>query len=387
MERQMNGPTGDDGARIVVIGAGGGGSNAVDRMIKAGVGNIEFVVANTDVQALNQSQAPVRIRLGTGLTRGLGSGGNPLVGQKAAEETLHEIAAVVQDAEMVFITAGMGGGTGTGAAPVIAGVAHEAGALTVGVVTRPFGFEGARRAKVAEQGIDQLRPAVDALIVIPNDRLLQVASRATSMIESFQMADEVLRQGIQGIADLITLRGLINLDFADVRAVMAQSGSALMALGRGTGSQRMVEAATMAISSPLLEQSIDGARGVLFNVTGGNDLGMQEINEAVELITEAADPDANIIFGAAIDPALGGEVRITLIATGFDSHSRSRSAIQRQQVSRAAQPGPDQRPQPRAVSSDSWDRRPAPPAPPATSRPRDNELDDDLPPFLRKRQR
>src|SRR3954454_11405364 len=249
MDRRMNDRMSHDGARIVVIGAGGGGSNAVDRMIKAGVPNVEFIATNTDAQALNQSLAPVQLRIGEQLTRGLGSGGNPVIGQKAAEESLSVLATVVQGADMVFITAGMGGGTGTGAAPVIAGVAQDAGALTVGVVTRPFGFEGSRRAKVAEQGIEQLKPAVDTLIIIPNDRLLQIATRSTSMLEAFSLADEVLRQGIQGIAELITVHGLINLDFADVRAVMTHSGSALRALGRGMGRTRCVDAASMAISS------------------------------------------------------------------------------------------------------------------------------------------
>jgi cell division protein FtsZ len=393
-----------DSARIIVIGVGGGGSNAVDRMIQSRVEGIEFIAANTDAQALRQSLAPVQIRLGEQTTRGLGSGGNPLTGQKAAEETLEPVAAAVQDADMVFITAGMGGGTGTGAAPVIAGVAQDSGALTVGVVTRPFGFEGARRAKVAEQGIEQLRPAVDTLIIIPNDRLLQVATRGTSMVEAFGMADEVLLQGIQGISDLITVRGLINLDFADVRSVMAQSGSALMALGRGNGRNRMVEAATMAISSPLLEQSIDGAKGVIFNITGGDDMGIQEINEAADLITQAADPEANIIFGAAIDPAMRDEVRITLIATGFDGQPRKRG--QYQQGQRAGQTPADY--PPRSMPANPAVNRPANPAvnrpaqpstrpaqqpAPSPMRPshqqnqqgnRDIE-DDDIPPFLRKR--
>jgi cell division protein FtsZ len=345
------------------------------------VGGIEFVAANTDAQALKQSLAPIQVRLGEQVTRGLGSGGNPVIGQKAAEESIDVIATVVQGADMVFITAGMGGGTGTGAAPVIAGVAQDAGALTVGVVTRPFGFEGSRRAKMAEQGIEQLRPAVDTLIVIPNDRLLQVSTRATSMLESFGMADEVLLQGIQGISDLITVRGLINLDFADVRAVMAQSGSALMALGRGAGKNRMVDAATMAISSPLLEQSIEGAKGVIFNVTGGEDLGIQEINEAADLITGAADPEANIIFGAAIDPAMRDEVRITLIATGFDLQ-RSNSVIQRSPVN-ARPVAPEYPPRPTAPPSN----RPQPPRPSTQQGGRQELDDDDIPPFLRNRRR
>ena len=328
MNRRTYSQTNQDGARIIVIGAGGGGSNAVDRMIEAGVAGVEFVAVNTDIQALNQSLAPTRLWIGEQATRGLGAGGNPLIGQKAAEESLHALATLIQGADMVFVTAGMGGGTGTGAAPIIAGVAQDAGALTVGVITRPFAFEGARRTKLAEQGIEQLRPAVDTLIVIPNDRLLRVATRSTSMIEAFRLADDVLRQGIQGIAELITRRGLINLDFADVRAIMTRSGSALMALGHGKGRARMVDAVTMAIASPLLEQSIDGARGVILHVTGGTDLGMQEINEAADLINQAVDPEANIIWGAAIDPALGDEVRITLIATGFTSQAQPRSGSQ-----------------------------------------------------------
>jgi cell division protein FtsZ len=290
---------------------------------------------------------------------------------------------------MVFITAGMGGGTGTGSAPVIAGVAQDAGALTVGVVTRPFRFEGSRRAKVAEQGIEQLRPAVDALIIIPNDRLLQVATRSTSMMEAFGMADEVLRQGISGIAELITLPGLINLDFADVRTIMSQSGSALMALGRGAGRTRMADAATMAISSPLLEQSIDGAKGVILNVTGGDDLGLQEINEAVAMITEAADPEAQIIFGAAINPELRDEVRLTLIATGFDAQPRTRPAAQ------PRQPQAQLRPFPTPNGDTARGARPAPPRytpPPAgpsrSGNPDGGDVDDtDVPPFLRNRPR
>ena len=382
MDRRAHAQAGEDGARIIVIGVGGGGSNAVDRMIKSQVGGIDFIAANTDAQALSQSLAPTQVRLGDQVTRGLGSGGNPLTGQKAAEETLDAVAAAVQGADMVFITAGMGGGTGTGAAPVIAGIAQDAGALTVAVVTRPFAFEGSRRAKVSEQGIEQLRPAVDTLIVIPNDRLLQVATRATTMMEAFSMADEVLLQGIQGISDLITVRGLINLDFADVRAVMSQSGSALMAIGRGSGRNRMVDAATMAISSPLLEQSIDGAKGVIFNVTGGSDLGIQEINEAADLITRAADEEANIIFGAAIDPAMRDEVRITLIATGFDGQPRARGPLQRQGILRMVQPPADYPPQ-RSFPADRPSIQPPPRSSDQAGK-RDAD-DDDIPPFLRKR--
>jgi cell division protein FtsZ len=284
-------------AQIKVMGVGGGGSNAVDRMIEAGVKGVEFIAVNTDAQALLHSAAPRRIRIGDKLTKGLGSGGNPVIGQKAA---------------------GMGGGTGTGASPVIAQTARDLGALTVAVVTRPFTFEGNRRRSVGEEGIASLKPNVDTLIVIPNDRLLQITDKHTSMLEAFRIADDVLRQGIQGISDLITVRGLINLDFADVKAIMANAGSALMAIGYGTGEKRMLDAAQAAISSPLLELSIDGAKGVLFNVTGGPELTMWEVNEAAEIIARAADPDANIIFGAVIDENMRDEVKITLIATGFD---------------------------------------------------------------------
>jgi len=384
MERRPSIRSDVSGARIVVIGAGGGGSNAVDRMINAHVERVDFVAANTDIQALNQSLAPIKLRIGEQLTRGLGSGGDPLMGQKAAEESLTQIASAVQGADMVFITAGMGGGTGTGAAPIIASVAQDAGALTVGVVTRPFGFEGSRRAKVAEQGIEQLRPAVDTLIVIPNDRLLQVATRSTSMMEAFAMADEVLRQGIQGIAELITVRGLINLDFADVRAIMTQSGSALMALGHGSGRTGMVDAVNMAISSPLLEQSIDGAKGVIFNITSGADVGLQEITEAADLITRAADPEANIIFGQAIDPTMHDQVRITLIATGFDNVARPRASSLRPQPARAVQGSGDYLPRARPNPSS----RPSVPPSSNLKRPgNDNDDDNDIPPFLRNRPR
>lgn len=398
MDRRMTNYGSADGARIIVIGAGGGGSNAVDRMITAGVTGVDFIAVNTDAQALNQSLAPLKIPIGAQATRGLGSGGNPLMGQKAAEESLSALAAAVQGADMVFVTAGMGGGTGTGSAPVIAAVAQEAGALTVGVVTRPFAFEGARRAKVAEQGIEQLKPAVDTLITIPNDRLLQVATRSTSMLEAFGLADEVLRQGIQGIAELITVRGVINLDFADVRAIMSQSGSALMALGHGVGRTRMIDAVTMAIASPLLEQSIDGAKGIIFNITGGEDLGIQEINEAADMIREAADPEANIIFGNAVNTSMGDSVRITLIATGFDSQPRPRNAL-RDQLPRQSQSPLDYGTRPRNIPDSnagrSFDNRPSGPGPtvrpapsqrPDTNRPPTNSTDDDdIPPFLRKR--
>ena len=374
---------GDGFAQIKVIGAGGGGSNAVDRMIETGVQGIDFITVNTDAQALIHSGAPVRVRIGDKLTKGLGSGGNPVIGQKAAEETTEELYEVLKGSDMVFITAGMGGGTGTGASPVIAQIAQEQGALTVGVVTKPFTFEGAHRRKVAEQGIEQLKPVVDTLIVIPNDRLLQITSRNTSMLEAFRMADDVLRQGIHGISDLITVRGLINLDFADVKSIMTQAGSALMAIGRGAGDSRMVEAANMAISSPLLELSIDGAKGVLFNIMGGEDMGIQEVYEAADIISKAADPDANIIFGAVIDPNMRDEVKITLIATGFDSVARP--------VSRTRSfPGQMQSPAPQAQPQYQPIRQPTPLQQPAQrSQPSFNNSSDDMdiPPFLRNRRK
>jgi len=306
-------------AQIKVIGVGGGGSNAVNRMIQSGVKGVDFIAVNTDAQALLKSDAPTRIRIGDKLTKGLGSGGNPETGRRAADESSEELFEVLKGADMVFITAGMGGGTGTGAAPVVAQISREIGALTVGVVTKPFMFEGARRRISADEGIAALKEQVDTLITIPNDRLLQIAEKKTTMQEAFRIADDVLRQGIQGISDLIIEPGMINLDFADVKSIMQVAGSALMAIGRGTGDTRCVDAARQAIESPLLEISIEGAKGVLFNITGGADLGILEVNEAATLIKEHADPDANIIFGAVIDPEMGADVKITLIATGFDS--------------------------------------------------------------------
>jgi cell division protein FtsZ len=317
-----NGIPADNFAQIKVIGVGGGGSNAVNRMIQAGVKGVDFIAVNTDAQALLHSEAPTRIRIGDKLTKGLGSGGNPDVGRRAADETSEELFEVLKGADMVFITAGMGGGTGTGASAVIAQISREIGALTVGVVTKPFTFEGSRRRTAADEGIGALKEQVDTLITIPNDRLLQIADKKTTLNEAFRIADDVLRQGIQGISDLITDPGLINLDFADVKSIMQMAGSALMAIGRGTGDNRCIDAARQAIESPLLEISIEGAKGVLFNVTGGQDLGMLEVHEAASVIQQAADPDANIIFGAVIDPEMGSDVKITLIATGFDSVRR-----------------------------------------------------------------
>ncbi|MBF2018992.1 MAG: cell division protein FtsZ [Hydrococcus sp. C42_A2020_068] len=304
-------------AKIKVIGVGGGGCNAVNRMIESGVSGIEFWAINTDAQALSQSEAPQRLQIGQKLTRGLGAGGNPAIGQKAAEESREEIAHALENTDLVFITAGMGGGTGTGAAPIVAEVAKEIGCLTVGVVTRPFTFEGRRRNSHAEEGVSNLQSRVDTLIVIPNNQLLAVANAETPMQEAFRMADDILRQGVQGISDIITIPGLINVDFADVRAIMADAGSALMGIGIGTGKSRAKEGAIAAISSPLLESSIEGAKGVILNITGGHDLTLHEVNAAADIIYEIVDPNANIIFGAVIDEKMQGEIRITAIATGF----------------------------------------------------------------------
>ncbi|NLO89282.1 MAG: cell division protein FtsZ [Clostridia bacterium] len=314
-------------AKIKVIGVGGGGSNAVNRMIEANLQGVEFICINTDVQALMLSKAENKLQIGAKLTRGLGAGADPEIGRKAAEESKEEINQNLQGADMVFVTAGMGGGTGTGAAPIVAEIAKELGALTVGVVTRPFTFEGRKRAEQAEQGIQELKDKVDTLIVIPNDRLLQVVDKQTSITEAFRVADDVLRQGVQGISDLIAVPGLINLDFADVKTIMKDTGSALMGIGRASGEKRAVEAANMAISSPLLETSIEGAKGVLLNITGGTDLGLFEVNEAAETIAEAADPDANIIFGAVIDEGFGDEIVITVIATGFDQVAKRKDSL------------------------------------------------------------
>lgn len=303
-------------AKIKVIGVGGGGCNAVNRMIGS-IGGVEFWAINTDAQALSSAAAPNRLQMGQKLTRGLGAGGNPAIGQKAAEESRDEIAQALESTDLVFITAGMGGGTGTGAAPIVAEVAKEMGCLTVGVVTRPFTFEGRRRTTQAEEGIAALQGRVDTLIVIPNNKLLSVITDQTPMQEAFRVADDVLRQGVQGISDIITIPGIVNVDFADVRAVMADAGSAMMGIGAGSGKSRAREAAVMAISSPLLESSIEGAKGVVFNVTGGGDLTLHEVNTAAETIYEVVDPNANIIFGAVIDEKLDGEIRITVIATGF----------------------------------------------------------------------
>ena len=311
-------------ANIKVVGVGGGGNNAVNRMIEAELQGVQFIALNTDAQSLLLSNASHKIQMGEKLTRGLGAGSNPEIGQKAAEESRDEVKALLAGADMVFITAGMGGGTGTGGAPIVAEIAREVAALTVGVVTKPFSFEGKRRMKQAEEGIAALKEKVDTLITIPNDRLLQVAEKKTSIIEAFRMADDVLLHGVRGISNLITVPGLINLDFADVRTIMTNAGSALMGLGYASGENRAAKAANMAISSPLLEASIEGAKGILLNITGNSSLGLFEVNEAAELIAAAADADANIIFGAVIDEGIKDEIRVTVIATGFDERPSSK---------------------------------------------------------------
>ena len=354
-------------AQIKVIGVGGGGSNAVNRMIQEGIQGVEFIVVNTDAQALMLSEAPIRVRIGDKLTKGLGSGGDPKIGEQAAEESAEELKEVLKGADMIFITAGLGGGTGTGASPVIARLARETGALTIGVVTKPFSFEGARRRQVAEEGHERLKEHVDTLIVIPNDRLLQIVDKRASVKEAFATADDVLRQGIQGISELITIPGLINLDFADVRSIMSEGGAALMAIGTGRGENRAQQAAEEAIHSKLLDISIDGARGILFNVTGSEDMTLFEVNEAAEIIRRTAHPDANIIFGAVIDPSLNDTLRITVIATGFDSATPMSSAQQPPRVRPAGRPA-----SPSPMES-----------PPAVS---DNE-NIEIPPFLRRTRR
>jgi cell division protein FtsZ len=311
-------------AVIKVVGVGGGGTNAVNRMVDAGLSGVEFIAVNTDAQALMMCDADLKIHIGSKATRGLGAGADPSVGQSAAQESRDELKEALKGADMIFVTAGEGGGTGTGAAPIVAELGRELDALTVGVVTRPFAFEGRKRSDQAERGIENLRERVDTLIVIENDRLLQVVEKRTSIVEAFGMADDILRQGVQGITDLITIPGLVNLDFADVRTIMRDAGSALMGIGRASGENRAAEAARAAVSSPLLEASIEGATGILLNVTGGSEIGLFEVNEAAEVVTSAADQNANVIFGAVIDEAIGDDVQVTVIATGFGGGPRRR---------------------------------------------------------------
>jgi cell division protein FtsZ len=334
--------TGNYLAVIKVVGVGGGGTNAVNRMVDAGLSGVEFIAVNTDAQALMMCDADVKIHIGSQATRGLGAGADPEVGKAAALESKDELKEALKGADMVFITAGEGGGTGTGAAPILAELAKsELSALTVGVVTRPFSFEGRRRAQQAESGIDELRDQVDTLIVIENDRLLQVVEKRTSIVEAFRLADDVLRQGVQGITDLITIPGLVNLDFADVRTIMRDAGSALMGIGASSGENRATEAAQAAVSSPLLEASIEGATGILLNVTGGRDIGLFEVNEAAEVVTGAADQNANVIFGAVIDESLTDEVRVTVIATGFGPHRQRRRRVSEAREDEPARAVPD----------------------------------------------
>lgn len=338
-------------ATIKVVGVGGSGGNSVLRMIESKLRGVEFIVVNTDAQALVNNPAPVKIQIGKETTRGLGAGSNYEVGRAAVEENKEEIYEALKGADMVFVAYGAGGGTGTGAGPVVAAISKEQGSLTVGIVTKPFSFEGIRRKKVAEQGIEDLKDKVDTLIVIPNDRLLQVIDKKTSLTDAFSIVDDVLRQGVQGISDLITMHGIINVDFADVKTIMADAGSALMGIGRGTGDNRAIEAARAAIDSPLLELSIDGAKGILFNITGGPDLSMYEIDEAAKTITEAADPDSNIIFGSIVDESMSGEVKITVIATGFDEDLETKKQLrptyeERRYSANTPQQRPVQAPQP-----------------------------------------
>lgn len=385
-------------AQIKVVGVGGGGGNAVNRMVNEGLGGVEFISINTDNQALMLSKAKTRVRIGDKLTRGLGAGGNPEIGKKAAEESSDELYEVLRGADMIFIAAGMGGGTGTGGAPVVAQIAKELGALTIGVVTRPFTFEGPRRSQAAEAGIQSLKSQVDTLIVIPNDRLLQIADKRASLQQAFSLADDVLRQGIQGISELITVPALINLDFADVRTIMSEGGAALMAVGRAQGDDRARGAAEAAISSGLLDVTIDGARGILFNITGGPDLSLFEVNEAAAIIQQSAHPEVNMIFGAQIDESMGDEVRITVIATGFEqSRVKTRLDAQRPQPQPVQQQRPQQMHQqrPQAPQSVPQQQPVSPQQQQQPQRPQQmqdsfksrvyDEDDMDIPPFLRKR--
>lgn len=311
-------------AKIKVVGVGGGGGSAINRMIDSGIKGVDFIAVNTDIQALHYSKAPIKIHIGKSVTRGLGAGMNPELGRQSAEESQNEVREALKDADMVFVTCGLGGGTGTGAAPIVAEIARDMGALTVAVVTKPFSFEGAQRKNISERGLMELSDKVDTIITIPNDKLLQIIDKKTSLLDAFMIVDDVLRQGVQGISELITMPGLINVDFADVKAVMSNAGSALMGMGQATGENKAIEAAKAAINSPLLEMSIEGARGILFTITGGTSLGMNEVNEAAKVITASTDEEAKIIFGAVIDPKIKDEIRITVVATGFNGPTGSK---------------------------------------------------------------
>jgi cell division protein FtsZ len=373
-------------AQIKVIGVGGGGSNAVNRMIEHGVQGVEFIAVNTDAQALNLSKAEAKLQIGGKLTRGLGAGANPEIGKKAAEESKEQIEEALRGADMVFVTAGMGGGTGTGAAPVIAQIAKEIGALTVGVVTKPFTFEGRKRSSQANGGISVLKEKVDTLIVIPNDRLLEIVDKNTPMLEAFREADNVLRQGVQGISDLIAVPGLINLDFADVKTIMTEKGSALMGIGIATGENRAAEAAKKAISSPLLETSIDGAKGVLMNITGGSNLSLYEVNEAADIVSSASDQEVNMIFGSVINEELKEEILVTVIATGFDENENA-NAQKANAVRPKLQPKQSQS-QPQAGNNSSQKEETASNEPSKFSTSINDTSDTlDIPTFLRNRNR
>jgi cell division protein FtsZ len=380
-------PEQEGAALIRVVGVGGGGSNAVNRMIDENIVGVDFIAINTDQQALMGSKARQRVAIGERTTRGLGSGGDPEVGGKSAQESEEDLHAVLQGSDMVFVTAGMGGGTGTGATPYVAKVAREIGALTIGVVTRPFTFEGAQRSRIAEAGIEELKEYVDTLIVIPNDRLLEAADKRVSLMDSFRLADDVLRQGIQGISELITVPGLINLDFADVKTIMSLGGAALMAVGTGKGDDRAREAAEQALSSHLLDVTIDGARGILFNVTGGPDLSLYEINQAASIIRETAHPDVNLIFGAVIDETMGEEIRITVIATGFEHGMPLVRPLSRPIAQPAPREMPSQAPVRESVSVGASAKRSTPDTRESSSPVQpDYRINDlDIPAFLRKR--
>ena len=366
-EEMENKVMGDGTATIKVIGVGGAGNNAVNRMVEAGIKGVEFIAVNTDKQQLQKSKAPTKIQIGEKITRGLGAGANPDIGAQAAEESKSEIGEALRGADMVFVTAGMGGGTGTGAAAVVAGTAKELGILTIAVVTKPFTFEGKKRLSQAERGVESLKGKVDSLVVIPNDKLLQIIDRKTSIVEAFKMADDILRQGVQGISDLIAIEGLVNLDFADVKTIMLNRGMAHMGIGRASGENRAEDAAKQAIQSPLLETSIEGARGVIINITGGNDLGLQEINTAAELVQRSVDPEANIIWGSVIDESLGDEIVITVIATGFETEAPLSSIGVENLVSKA------------------WDKKIN--QVPTSSESNNNSSDLDIPSFLRNKKK
>ena len=366
-EEMENKVMGDGTATIKVIGVGGAGNNAVNRMVEAGIKGVEFIAVNTDRQQLQKSKAPTKIQIGEKITRGLGAGANPDIGAQAAEESKSEIGQALRGADMVFVTAGMGGGTGTGAAAVVAGTAKELGILTIAVVTKPFTFEGKKRLSQAERGVESLKGKVDSLVVIPNDKLLQIIDRKTSIVEAFKMADDILRQGVQGISDLIAIEGLVNLDFADVKTIMLNRGMAHMGIGRASGENRAEDAAKQAIQSPLLETSIEGARGVIINITGGSDLGLQEINTAAELVQRSVDPEANIIWGSVIDESLGDEIVITVIATGFETDTPLSSVGVENLVSKA------------------WDKKVN--SIPTSSESNNNSSDLDIPSFLRNKKK